>query len=115
MLTSAQGSSTTKSITLTSTGTIATAAGKADLRTTGDQGITIQVTGLTPFAVFLVKVDGKLGAINTDTAGAGKLELAANAKGGCKAQLPASVVLSTAKLIEISNDTGAVVLNGMFQ
>jgi hypothetical protein len=116
VLTSAQGSSNNQTITLTSTGTIASAAGNAEKRTTGDQGITIQVTGLTPFAVFLVKIDGKLaGAINTDSAGSGKLELAADAKGGCKAQLPASVTLSTAKLIEITNDTGGLVLNGMFQ
>jgi hypothetical protein len=105
---------TSNTLTLTSTGVVMNAAGQAILSTT-DNTFSVTVSSMTPATVFLVKVDGKLaGAINTDSAGAGKLDLAASPSSG-KLQLPSSITLSTAKLVEISNETGAVVLTGMFQ
>ncbi len=99
-------------IVLTSTGIIANAAGTAELSA---GGLRIQVSSLTPLNVFLVRVDGKLaGAINTDSTGSGLLDLASTPSGGCVGQLPSSISLGTAKLVEVVNEAGMFVLTGMF-
>ena len=104
-----------QTIALTSTGAISTAGGTAQLQTSADPALLLQVNGLTPRAVFVVKVDGKLaGSINTDSAGSGKLELAASTPSDCALPLPSSINPNLVKLVEVMNEAGQIVLSGMF-
>lgn len=105
-----------KTATLTSTGIIPNATGKADLNPSGNANLKVQVSNLPPLTVFLVRVDGRLaGGLNTDSNGAASLELATDGKSGSsKLPLPLSILPSTAKLVDVINEAGLVVLSGMF-
>jgi hypothetical protein len=103
-----------RSVTLASTGVISSASGQAAITTCVPLTLKIQVSGITPRAVFLARVDGHLaGAIDTDDSGAGHLELSSSPS-GCELVLPSSIDPITAKLVEITNEAGAVVLSAMF-
>jgi hypothetical protein len=110
---------TQHSVSLTSTGSIPSAAGTATIteKQTSkgvDRSLVVDVSGLGGLTVYVVKVDGKLaGALNTDPTGAARLELSTNPK-RCENSLPSTINLSTAKLIEVSDETGSVVLVGSF-
>ena len=110
-----EANATQKTLTLTSTGVIVTAAGVADMTIGHEQSLDVAVSGLSPFAVYLVKADGKLvGALNTDETGTVDGSWSTHSHGKVLS-LPSSVTLSTSKLIEVTNDAGTLVLTGMFQ
>ena len=110
---------TRHSISLTSTGSIPSAVGTATIteQQTGkgvDRSLVVDVSELGGLTVYVVKVDGKLaGALNTDATGAARLELSTSPK-RCENSLPSSINLSTAKLIEVSDEAGTIVLVGSF-
>jgi hypothetical protein len=107
-------SATQKTITLTNTGAIPTAMGVAELTIRHAESLDVSADGLSPFAVYLVKVDGKLvGALNTDGTGSVDAAWSTDAQGKVLA-LPSSVP-AFMHLIEVMNESGAVVLTGMFQ
>lgn len=114
VLTSAGAPLCNRSLTLTSTGLIPAASGQVAETTCVPLTLQIQVSGVTPRTLFLAKVDGHLaGAIDTDDSGMGRLELSSSPS-GCELLLPSSIDPITGKLVEITNEAGAVILSGMF-
>lgn len=79
-----------------------------------DGSLEVQVTGLTPLSVFLVRVDGRLaGALNTDSSGAAELKLSTK-EAGRSDPLPASIDIVAALVLEVTTDTGTPILSGTF-
>jgi hypothetical protein len=114
VLTSAAAPLCSRSLTLASTRVIAAASGQVAETTCVPLTLKIQVSGVTPRAVFLARVDGHLaGAIDTDDSGPGRLELSSSPS-GCELLLPSSIDPITDQLVEITNEAGGVILFGMF-
>ena len=108
-----EASATQTTLTLTSSGVITTASGVAQVTIRRGESVEVSVSGLSPFAAYLVKADGKLvGALNTDETGTVDSSWS-TASHGKVLSLPSSVTLSTSKLIEVVNEVGTVLLSGI--